>query len=95
METDEIRKIIEQASNDNWIPISIVSAVFGVVIALLLYIWKTSQAELKARHDKSESLIDKLTESNQQTSLVLKKLEVMVEFHERSINELSERHVKV
>lgn len=94
METDEIRQIIEQASNDNWIPISIVASVFAVVIALLLYIWKTSQAELKARHDKSESLIVKLTESHQQTSLVLTKLEVMVEFHEKALKDISETHIK-
>ncbi len=88
MEADEIRKILEEAGNNNWMPVSIVTAVFAVVISLLLYIWKTSQAEMKSRHEKSERTIEALTESNQQISLVLSKLEVIVDFHERTINEL-------
>ena len=94
METDEIKRIIEEASNNNWIPISIVVSIFAIVIALLLYIWKTSQAEMKARHDKAEDNIDKLTESQHQISMVLAKLETIVEYHERSINELHKEHAK-
>lgn len=94
METDEIKRIIEEASNNNWIPISIVVSIFAIVIALLLYIWKTSQAEMKARHDKAEDNIDKLTESQHQISMVLTKLETIVEYHERSINELHKEHAK-
>lgn len=94
METDEIKRIIEEASNNNWIPISIVVSIFAIVIALLLYIWKTSQAEMKARHDKAEDNIDKLTESQHQISMVLTKLETIVEYHEKSINELNRHHAK-
>lgn len=94
METDEIKRIIEEASNNNWIPISIVVSIFAIVIALLLYIWKTSQAEMKARHDKAEDNIDKLTESQHQISMVLTKLETIVEYHEKSINELHKHHAK-
>ena len=94
METDEIKRIIEEASNNNWIPISIVVSIFAIVIALLLYIWKTSQAEMKARHDKAEDNIDKLTESQHQISMVLAKLETIVEYHEKSINELQKEYAK-
>lgn len=94
METDEIKRIIEEASNNNWIPISIVVSIFAIVIALLLYIWKTSQAEMKARHDKAEDNIDKLTESQHQISMVLTKLETIVEYHEKSINELHKEYAK-
>ena len=94
METDEIRRVIEEANNNNWIPISIVIAIFGIIIALLLYIWKISQAENKSRHDKSEDNIDKLTESQHQISIVLTRLDTIVESHEKSINELNRHHAK-
>lgn len=94
METDEIKRIIEEASNNNWIPISIVVSIFAIVIALLLYIWKTSQAENKSRHDKAEDNIDKLTESQHQISIVLTRLDTIVESHEKSINELNRHHAK-
>ena len=101
MEADEIRRVIEEASNNNWIPVSIVIAVFGIVIALLLHIWKTSQAETKARHtemtarqDKSDNSIDKLAESQHQISIVLTRLDTIVENHEKSINELNRHHAK-
>lgn len=94
MEADEIKRVIEEASNNNWIPISIVIAIFGIVIALLLYIWKTSQEEMKNRHAKAEDNIDKLTESQRSISMVLTKLETIVEYHERSINELHQHHAK-
>lgn len=94
MEADEIKRVIEEASNNNWIPISIVIAIFGIVIALLLYIWKTSQEEMKNRHAKAEDNIDKLTESQRSISMVLTKLETIVEYHEKSINELHQQHAK-
>lgn len=94
MEADEIKRVIEEASNNNWIPISIVIAIFGIVIALLLYIWKTSQEEMKNRHAKAEDNIDKLTESQRSISMVLTKLETIVEYHERSINELHQHNAK-
>jgi F0F1-type ATP synthase membrane subunit b/b' len=94
MEADEIKRVIEEASNNNWIPISIVIAIFGIVIALLLYIWKTSQEEMKNRHAKAEDNIDKLTESQRSISMVLTKLETIVEYHEKSINELHKHNAK-
>ena len=94
MEADEIRRVIEEASNNNWIPVSIVIAVFGIIIALLLHIWKTSQEEMKNRHAKAEDNIDKLTESQRSISMVLTKLETIVEYHEKSINELHQHNAK-
>ena len=49
---------------------------------------------MKARHDKAEDNIDKLTESQHQISMVLAKLETIVEYHEKSINELQKEYAK-
>ena len=89
-EAEEIKKIIEEANTGNWIPITIVAAVLGVVLLLILYIWKQNlkrqdeiHEDYKAKHGDHKEWLVKLSENVNQNSNIINKLEMWIEFHEK------------
>lgn len=68
--------------------IAIVSAVFGGVITLLLYIWKLTQNANEKRHLQSEKLIGELIESKHTNDLILQELKMITKSHDEDIREL-------
>lgn len=94
-QADEVRKIIETSQQGDWIPLTIVSAIFGLVILLLLYIWNQMLKNNAERHKANEKVIDKLANNDEaQTGLLLKygvkvdRLEEDVRTNKRDIKEI-------
>lgn len=87
-QSEEIKRIIEEATSGNFLPLAIVAAVFSVVILLLLYIWNKTQNDNEKRHESHEEMLKTLVESNQEQKLINQRLEIMVNVHERELEDL-------
>lgn len=85
---EELIKAVEQANNGNWIPLSIVIAVLGVVISLLIYIWNNTQKESEKRRIKVDEILKELTESSVEQKTILSELRTIVRYHEQDIRDL-------
>lgn len=83
IDTQEVQRIINEASQNNWIPIGIVCFLTGVIIFLFIYILKIYQKNNDKRHEQSEELLSKMVESNSQ-------LTKMVAVHESEIRNLKQ-----
>lgn len=90
--TEELREIIEQASQGNWTPIAIVASFFGLMILLLMYIWKQTLKNNDDRHERSEDLIEKslnnqkgIQETQVITNEILFELKIKDGFREEAI----------
>ena len=91
-QTEELIKAIELANQggDNvWFPIATITAVFSVVIMLLLYIWKQSQKTNNKRHEDNERVITELKTTTKLLSDLVIKIETRQEFQQKEINHLS------
>ena len=87
---DEIRKMIDQASDGIWFPLAVVSFTFGIVIALLLYIWKQSQITNNKRHNQNENLISTLSNNAIEQTAINTRLETLVVRNPDDIKELKQ-----
>jgi len=85
-QTEEILKAIEQTNEGVWLPIATLTVVFGVVISLLLYIWKQSQKTNDKRHTDNEKMIKGMSKTLQTMSLLLVKIETNQENQQRELN---------
>jgi phosphoribosylformylglycinamidine (FGAM) synthase-like amidotransferase family enzyme len=83
-QAEEIRQIVESASQGYWLPIGILAGAFSIIIALLLYIWNQMIKNNNARHESSEELLKTAMEN--QTSL-----RSLVTQHDVEIKHLKER----
>jgi len=87
-QTEEILKAIEQTNEGIWLPIATLTVVFGVVISLLLYIWKQSQKTNDKRHTDNEKMIKGMSKTLQTMSLLLVKIETNQDNQQRELNTL-------
>lgn len=87
-QTEEILKAIEQTNDGVWLPIATLTVVFGVVISLLLYIWKQSQRTNDKRHTDNEKMIKGMSKTFQTMSLLLVKIETNQENQQKEIDQL-------
>ena len=84
-ETEEIIKAVESAQAGNWIPITVVAGVFGIVVMLLLYIWKRKIKDDERRHTTNERIMEKLTDNQTDLRIMVKGLEAKTENLEKRI----------
>lgn len=56
----ETQKIIELAQQGNWIPAAIVAGFLGLIITLLLYIYRKDRDSSYKRHEENEKLVKEL-----------------------------------
>jgi hypothetical protein len=87
-QTEEILKAIEQTNDGVWLPIATLTVVFGVVVSLLLYIWKQSQKTNDKRHTDNEKMIKGMSKTLQTMSLLLVKIETNQDNQQRELNTL-------
>ncbi len=87
-QTEEIIKAIESANSGVWMPIVTIASVFSLVIALLLYIWNTTQKSNDKRHADNEKLIEQNSNTSQTMSLLLVKLETNQENQQKEIDQI-------
>ncbi len=88
-QTEEILKAIEKTNDGVWLPIATLTVVFGVVISLLLYIWKQSQKTNEKRHTDNEKMIKGMSKTLQTMGLLLVKIETNQENQQREIDQIS------
>lgn len=65
---EEVQRIVEDAANGYWIPLAIVSTLFGVIILLLLHIWRQNQKTNRERHERNEKMIEGVSKTLKQVS---------------------------
>lgn len=87
---EELIQAVEQANQGNWIPLTVVIAVLGVVIALLIHIWNNTQKETEKRRVKVDEMLKELTESSVEQKSILSELRTIVKYHEKDIEKLKE-----
>jgi len=58
----EIKEIVNQASSGNWIPAAVVASLVGVIVILLLMIYKRDKKEIEKKHDDLNEVTKKLTD---------------------------------
>lgn len=87
-QTEEILKAIESANNGFWMPLTTITVVFGVVISLLLYIWKNSQKTNDKRHSENEKVIKDLAKTSNTMGLLLVKIETNQENQQKEIDSI-------
>ena len=80
----ELQKSIELAQAGQWMPATIVAGFLGLIIVLLLYIYRKDRSVSDKRHTDSEEQLKIAIESNQ-------KLTVIVERHDVKIENLEKR----
>jgi len=94
-EVEELIKVFESANQGNWMPIATVTFAFGLVISLLLVIWKQSQKNNDKRHEASEKRHEEneaVIKSNNETivkmGMVLAKYGERIESNTKMIEKL-------
>lgn len=75
--TEEIIRTIENANSGNWMPLTVVAGVFGIVVVLLVYIWKQKMKEDERRHDANERILTQLTENERVANATLAELKML------------------
>jgi phosphoribosylformylglycinamidine (FGAM) synthase-like amidotransferase family enzyme len=82
-QAEEIRQIVENASNGYWLPLGILAGAFSMIIALLLYIWNQMIKNNNNRHESTEKLLNKAMDNQ-------KALASLVDRHDVEIDHLKQ-----
>lgn len=88
---EEYRMIAEQALMGNWLPVGIVGGLLGIIILIILYVWKEDKKKNAKDHEEYEDAIKQLSETDRKISEVLTKLETRSEAHDRDIERLKDQ----
>jgi len=84
----ETQKIIELAQQGNWIPAAIVAGFLGLIITLLLYIYRKDRTDSNKRHEENERLMAKSIENQSTMSLILTELQTDSKAKDRELRDL-------
>jgi preprotein translocase subunit YajC len=87
-QSEEILKAIESANSGMWFPIATIVGVFGILVMLLLYIWKQSQRTNDKRHKDNEQMISELKDNTKLLSDLVIKIETRQEFQQKEIDNI-------
>jgi hypothetical protein len=87
-QSEEILKAIESANSGMWFPIATIIGVFGILVMLLLYIWKQSQRTNDKRHKDNEKMISELKDNTKLLSDLVIKIEAKQEYQQKEIDNI-------
>lgn len=87
-QSEEILKAIESANSGMWFPIATIVGVFGILVMLLLYIWKQSQRTNDKRHKDNEQMISELKDNTKLLSDLVIKIETRQEYQQKEIDNI-------
>ena len=68
----ELSTVISAAQGGYWLPFIILSSAWGVIIALLLYIYNRNQRENEKRHNENTEILKTLSETAQDLKTMVK-----------------------
>lgn len=85
---EELIKILQEASNGNWYPAIIVGGLFSLLFLLSGYIVKLVLKTNEGKHAETYKLLEKIVEANRKTDLLVTKLETIISYHEKDIEDL-------
>lgn len=77
----ELQKAIENANTGNWFPFAIVCGALSLVVLLFIYILNMKDKENTRHHEQTDSILEKITETQQNMSTI-------IAVHENEINNL-------
>ena len=84
---EELRKAIEAANNGNWIPITIISFLFGILAVLIIHIYNQRFRGMEKVVDQLTTNQTSLTKSQNDISIVLARIENQIENQDERITE--------
>lgn len=85
-QSEELIKVIQEASAGNWYPALIVGSFFSIIIALLIYIWNITMNRNNDKHKEAQEILKELVNSQKKTDVVLAELKLIVEYHDKELN---------
>jgi hypothetical protein len=90
-EVEELNKIIESAQHGYWLPFAIMATAWSIIIGLLIYIYNKNNAGTDKRLSDNEQLTKELAVARISDSQILKELQTIIKYHEKSIDEIKQR----
>ena len=87
-QAQEIVKIINEANTGNWIPIAIVSSLFGIIIVLLLYIYNRDRKISLYKHRDIDEIQSRLSSNNEKLTILVNRHDVKLEEHDKRLEKI-------
>jgi|TARA_R110000782_G_C14663901_1_gene398180 flagellar biogenesis protein FliO len=87
---EEILKMIDQANNNVWFPVTLVGSILGALLLVLLAYWKLTQVINNNRHAESEKIIEELSHNATAQTAINTRLETLVVRNLDDIKELKQ-----
>lgn len=87
---EEFKEIILQASQGNWIPMTILASCLGVIMILVSYIYTKNEKTNSKRHDSHDKTAERLSENQTRLTTLVERMDVKIENHEIRINDNKE-----
>ena len=81
----EIEQAIESAQNGFWFPLLTIVFLFGIIITLLIFIWKRSEKANDKRHEDAEKQLAKLAEISAEQAILLQKHDIQIDHLEKQL----------
>ena len=86
-QAEEIKQMIQSASNGYWLPIAIVTTSFSIIIGLLLYIWNQMLKQNEKRHSehevhnsKQDKILERVSESVDSLRIIVTEIQTKQDF---------------
>ena len=96
-QAEELRKVLEEASQGNWMPLTIIVFLFAIVSAIGLYAIKNvikkneeDHNELKDNYITLESIMDKAMDNQKDLGLMSREFGIKIEHIEVQVQENKE-----
>jgi len=78
---NEVKQVVESASNGNWLPFGIVCGCLVLCLTLFIYILNLKDKQNTMHHEKTDDMLEKLAENSN-------KMGTIIAVHETEINNL-------
>ena len=90
-QAEEIKRLIEQANQGNWIPFGIIIGILSVVVFLLIYIYNMHQQSNIKKHDKTNDILEQLAKTQANTEILCERYGVRLDVNDREIKEIKHK----
>jgi len=84
-QVQEVFKIMNEANSGNWLPIAVVGFLFGIIIVLLLYIYKRDRKISLYKHKDIDEIQSRLSSNNEKLTILVNRHDVKLEEHDKRL----------